>query len=253
MPDWRDILRTHLRKHEGFVPHMYLCTAGGLTIGIGHLIVSSADSSDPVKLQSGLRRLMRSEYELTIPLPPIEPVQTGPAIMPWSPAAWCSDPLVLRTRCGVLAVPPTSLEVLEAEAIVVLQDRTEQLTRVRDGDKSTKAYSASRWNALTRCRMSEAGALRLKDADISEIMAQVKAKFAGFSTFPDGAKIAVMDLAFQYGAGGANKHFGTAISKQDWKALAAVCASKGQYVDRNKARADFLLAAAKTVEAAAVK
>lgn len=255
MPDWRDTLRTHLRTHEGFVPHMYLCTAGGLTIGIGHLIVSSSDSSDPLKLREGLRTIMRADYEFSIPLPPMEPVAPVPQLAPWAPPSLdaCTDPYVLRVRCGVVVAPPTALEIAETEANLVLQDRVDQLRLVNDGDNKTKPYTASRWTGLTRCRMTEAGALKLKSADINQILAQVKSRFTSFAAFPDNAKIAVMDLAFQYGAGGANKHFGALITKQDWTALAATCAAQTLYVARNKDRADFFTAAAKEVDSKTVK
>lgn len=71
--DIKRTLKTELERLEGRVPHMYQCTAGHVTIGIGHLIIdaTSAERLD-LRKQNGSAASTtekRTEYETIRALP----------------------------------------------------------------------------------------------------------------------------------------------------------------------------------------
>jgi len=97
--------------------------------------------------------------------------------------------------------------------------------------------------------------LRLRDADITALLAQDLGHFAlalaasswpDFVTWPNSAQIATLDWVFQCGVGAlkATKHLGPALQRGDWAAAAATCHRAESSQHRNDQCHDLYLGVA---------
>lgn len=87
-------------------------------------------------------------------------------------------------------------------------------------------------------------ALILSDGDIDRLLAsrvgvfetQLRREFPHYDTFPDSAKLGLIDMAYNLGVGKLEKtypHFDSAVFDQNWEAAATLCHRNGPSEARN--------------------
>ena len=106
----------------------------------------------------------------------------------------------------------------------------------------------------TTLRMTPAAVNALQDADVAGFHSALIHLLPGFSEFPDAAQEALLDMAFQLGAGGLISkfpHLAVATKARDWQACADQCHRAGIQEWRNTATADLFRRAAEVSNAAA--
>lgn len=90
----------------------------------------------------------------------------------------------------------------------------------------------------TTLRMRDADIDNLKDVDLAYFKDALRRRFLGFDEFPGGVQEALLDMAFQLGAGGLVQKFPKlvqAVKERDWAACAADCHRAGIQEWRNEA------------------
>ena len=106
----------------------------------------------------------------------------------------------------------------------------------------------------TTLRMTLAVIDELQDADVAGFQAALTRQLTGFIESPEPAREALLDMAFQLGAGGLMSkfpHLALAAKAQDWQACAEQCHRAGIQEWRNTATADLFRRAAEVSNAAA--
>jgi GH24 family phage-related lysozyme (muramidase) len=87
----------------------------------------------------------------------------------------------------------------------------------------------------------------LQDADVAGFQSALANLLPGFPLFPELAQEALLDMAFQLGAGGLMSkfpHLALAAKAQDWQSCADQCHRAGIQEWRNTATADLFRRAA---------
>ena len=85
-------------------------------------------------------------------------------------------------------------------------------------------------------RISNSQADQILENDIMDFLYYLAGKFPGFRDFPENARLAVLDMAFNLGVEGLVKKFPNctaAIRRQDWRTAAAECHRKKISAERN--------------------
>jgi GH24 family phage-related lysozyme (muramidase) len=92
----------------------------------------------------------------------------------------------------------------------------------------------------------------LQDADVASFQSAIAHLLPGFAQFPEPAQEALLDMAFQLGAGGLMSkfpHLALAAKARDWQACADQCHRAGIQEWRNTATADLFRRAAEVSNA----
>lgn len=263
------------KDHEGRIPYFYNDSKGHLTIGIGHLIVRKG--SNKAAVRTGVQAIVSYGF-INKPVPPAKehghphngkkpgplnaPTRPQPSAAP--PAGSRSDQTVQQPvlRPGVKGAPqpntapqapapvpqPPTIDLLTTDAVAVLAIN---IHYTKPKSKKKHVYGSSHYGPFNHYVLSETGIDALGFDDVLAKIKEVKSEknFSGFDDFPDSAKQSVIDLAFQYGAGGLNSHkaFSAAVAKQDWTTAAANVPSGIAGPTRTKWREDQLKAAAAAI------
>ncbi len=127
----------------------------------------------------------------------------------------------------------------------------------KDGTAATPEEKIAEWNLVkglkaamlpkyyedrTTLRMTPAAIDGLQDADVAGFRSSLAHRLSGFSEFPAPAQEALLDMAFQLGAGGLMSkfpHLALAAKARDWQACAEQCHRAGIQEWRNTATADL--------------
>jgi GH24 family phage-related lysozyme (muramidase) len=169
-----------LVAEEGALGHMYLDTAGLVTVGVGHM----------------------------------------------TPNAQAAQRLNFIVRANGVAA--TSDQIAADYASVSRQQR---------------GMLAAHYQPFTSLNMADAAIQDLLSADVAEVEAGVRARFAGYDEYPEPAQDALLDMAFNLGVAGlagGYPHLKAAAEARDWATCAAQCHRNGISDDRNaKTRALF--------------
>jgi GH24 family phage-related lysozyme (muramidase) len=99
----------------------------------------------------------------------------------------------------------------------------------------------------TTLRITDAVVDAIQDLDIATFTALLKGAFASWDVFPDAAKEALLDMAFQLGVAGLKSKFPVltlAARAMKWYICAKQCHREGIAEWRNQATADLFLKAA---------
>ena len=134
----------------------------------------------------------------------------------------------------------------------------------QDGTTATLDEKITEWNAVgilqpahlppfyearTKLRMTPEFIEALLDSDVQGFAGLLARLIPGFDTFPGPAQEALLDMAFQLGAGGLVTkfpHLMSAVKARDWNACAENCHRAGIQEWRNTATADLFKQAANT-------
>ena len=125
------------------------------------------------------------------------------------------------------STPGITVEKLTDDALKIMAlDIHYTKTVGKKHPKVTKhIYGASHYRSYNRFALSESGIDRLGFDDVLAKISEVKGvrAFRNFDAFPEAAKQGVIDLAFQYGAGGLSKYtaFANAVAAADWATASA--------------------------------
>ena len=106
----------------------------------------------------------------------------------------------------------------------------------------------------TTLRMTPAAVDALQDADVAGFKSALAHLLPGLAQFPEPAQEALLDMAFQLGAGGLMSkfpHLALAAKARDWQACADQCHRAGIQEWRNTATADLFRRAAEVSNATA--
>lgn len=166
---------------EGRTHHMYVCTGGEVTVGIGHAIQSAGDALKLV----------------------------------WS-----------------IGNRPASAAEIQADYATIAAE--------------PKGRMAASYAPLTQCRMADADIDTLIAGDVVNFEKLLAAKLPNWDTYPEPAKEALFDMAFNLGIHGLEKfpHMLAAIDAGLWSVAAAQCHREGIGESRNKATAALFQQAA---------
>jgi GH24 family phage-related lysozyme (muramidase) len=170
-----------LKQFEGCINHMYKCTGGEVTIGIGHALQTAADAAT-------------LSWQLN----------NGAA----------ADFLQVQSDYAAVAAAP-------------------------------KGQVATAYAHLTRCRMGADAVGNLVASDVQSFETQLAAALPNWSSYPDPARQALFDMAFNLGLGGLKK-FPTlihAVNAGDWATAATKCHRMGIGEARNQATVALFLQA----------
>jgi GH24 family phage-related lysozyme (muramidase) len=106
------------------------------------------------------------------------------------------------------------------------------------GKRTTgRSYRADYYASMTSLRMSVDEVDRLLARRIAEFYAQTKRIFPHFDSFPEPAKIAIMDMIFNLGYGKFNTQyvrFQAAVRDHDWQRASEQCQRSGPSEARNR-------------------
>jgi GH24 family phage-related lysozyme (muramidase) len=274
--DW---IKEQLKKHEGTVPWMYLDHDGNLTIGVGHKVVSDDDS-----LQGGIEKLwkygsLNSTRKPTTPLRPASAVYRvpGPKMQVVFPllnqiglGPACSPAgRTMLSSAGGHQVNPTGGTVAKGPTVVPssvstrnqsIQQMVQEARVIQQMDFGDDGlHDAEVYKPYSTFRMTEPAMKAMLDEDFAQMFKYVRwdpsHKFRDIEKFPEEAQKALMDIAFQTGAGGMAKmtDFADAVQKQDWKLAAEKFKVPQADDDRNMDRKNLLLQAAAKSPAKAAK
>jgi len=159
------------------------------------------------------------------------------------------DTLGLVT-CGVGHMIPSPEAIAEIEMVR------------RDGTAATREEKTAEWHLVkglkpamlphyyeerATLRMTQAAVDALQDADVAGFQSALAHLLPGFTQFAEPAQEALLDMAFQLGAGGLMSkfpHLALAAKAQDWQACADQCHRAGIQEWRNTATADLFRRAA---------
>lgn len=154
------------------------------------------------------------------------------------------DTLGLVT-CGVGHMVPTpgamaGIEMVCGSGLTATQAQKEAEFAHVKGLEASKlpAYYAQR----TILRMSPAAIDALQESDVAAFDAALRGLIWGFENLPEPAREALLDMAFQLGAGGLVSkfpHLMAAVKARDWNACAENCHRAGIQEWRNTATADL--------------
>jgi GH24 family phage-related lysozyme (muramidase) len=106
----------------------------------------------------------------------------------------------------------------------------------------------------TTLRMTPAAIDALQEADVASFQSSLAHLLPGFAQFPEPAQEALLDMAFQLGAGGLMSkfpHLALAVKAHDWRACADQCHRAGIQEWRNTATADLFRQAVEVSNAVA--
>jgi len=102
--------------------------------------------------------------------------------------------------------------------------------------RQQKGMLAPHYRPFTSLDMTEAAIQDLLSADLAEVEAGVRARFAGYDEYPEPAQEALLDMAFNLGVAGLAGHYPhlkAAAEARDWATCAAQCHRNGISDDRN--------------------
>ena len=228
--------------HEGRIPYFYLDSLGHLTIGIGHLVAKHGSSKD--KVRTALQQIFKYRFtelngsrwtkfseptscnflnprgSLGLELSTINdrfnrmcrpafPDHLIPGV--WGSFTPSDDYLRLMSF-------PT-LTMVTDDAVKVLAETTHYVTK---GKQHT--FGAIHYQHFNKYGLTEDGVDALAFDDVVQKITEVlgETNFEDFDSWPLSVEQSVLDLAFQYGATGLNRHikFSKAIANSDWKGAA---------------------------------
>lgn len=108
------------------------------------------------------------------------------------------------------------------------------------------ALLASMYRKFTKLHLAPEAITALLDADIAAVKAGVGNHFAGFEDYADGPMDALLDMAFNLGAGGLLRYtrLRAAAEAKDWRTCAAECHRRGIPESRNERTRQMFLSAA---------
>jgi GH24 family phage-related lysozyme (muramidase) len=114
-----------------------------------------------------------------------------------------------------------------------------------------RGYRAAFYEQFSKSRLSEAFVRELLEREIDEQIFVVKTYFSGYDSFPEPARIAIADMAFNLGGGFPRKFpsFTAAVLQGNWDRAAEHCHRSGIAEERNEKTAALLRQAALEREA----
>ena len=272
------------KVHEDRIAYLYLDSSAHLTIGIGHLVAYHKQRNDRKVVRAAVETIFKYGFTNLAPARPVEhgkkthsvvPGPLGqpkgrpgmdPQVNPGSRATQAagSDHLLPGphgTPMPAGATPPTptlfppvTVDLLTDEAIKIM---ALDIHYTKGKSKKKHTYGAPHYQSYNHYALTESGVTSLGFDDVLAKIKEVKseAAFKQFDTFPESAKQAVIDLAYQHGAGGITWHrdkatkkrvetaFAQAVEKADWNTAADNVPTDSASEARTKWRRDQLRAA----------
>ncbi len=216
--------RAELKVYEGFANHLYRDINGHVTVGYGHLLKT-------VGAATGLSFQIK---EAAHPAPPPSPQAflTSLRVTPLLREPTFQLP---RTRAATQAEIKTDWNAVMAQPF-------------------GKKYAAGYYQKFTKTFLTLAFCETLFDHDIEAKIAEVRAKFDAFDTFPQPAQEAILDMAFNLGVSKLYTIFQNlreAILAENWSKAAGKCHRRDLDEARNEATRQRFLEAAKIATATA--
>jgi hypothetical protein len=140
---------------------------------------------------------------------------------------------------GVWGYDMPSTDAAESN-VSVMVDEAMQIEKLPVGWKMPIVY----FRCFNSYQLTEAAIDKLLADDIATKIKEVKAEpvFKDFDTFPLPAQVAVIDLAFQYGATGLAHHtkFAAAVKRLDWSQAMTACPAGVAQAERTQFRKNKL-------------
>lgn len=117
----------------------------------------------------------------------------------------------------------------------------------QDVSAQPKGRPAGAYESVTSIRLSEQGIDDLLDQRIDEFESGLRQLFPGFDSYPDPARMGILDMAFNLGLNGLQTKFPTftrCARNKDWNCCANQCRRTGIQESRNVETRQLFLAAA---------
>jgi len=268
-------LKPSFEKFEGRSPWLYLDNLGHLTIGIGHLVHKKQAPDE--ELETGVKRLF-SYAVLQVRTDPaaarnyLASCQAMPAGKQKPKGSAAVRNRTLNAAVGrlnaldsykslVSRIDPTSgtLATVQDDGTVpgvwgydlpntdgaesnvaAMVNEARQIEKLPAGWKMPIVF----FKCFNSYQLAETAIDKLLEDDIANKIKEVKGEddFEDFDTFPVPAQVAIIDLAFQYGAAGLASHetFASAAGKAEWAKAAEACPAGVAQAERTKFRKDNL-------------
>ncbi len=266
--------------HENRIAYLYLDSNAHLTIGIGHLLARHKYRNDRKYVQASLQAIFKYGFTgwQTSKVPEhgkkensVKPGPKGtpkPPPVPTSPwdeftraaERWWHDlstPGPRGTPKPVTAHPsaPAAPAAPASSTGITVDKLTDDALKIMaldihfiKKDGTHHVHGAEYYKSYNHYRLTESGIDSLGFDDVLDKISAVRSHqaFKNFDAFPETAKQAVIDLAFQHGDTGlANKtDFANAVGQADWSTAAAQVPTDSAGKDRTAWRRKQLLAAA---------
>ena len=244
-------------NHENRVAYLYLDSEAHLTIGIGHLLAKHPHRNDRQYVQASIQAIFKYGFtDLKTTKAPVhtkkanaaKPGPQGAPKPPPPPTSWWSDatheaeqwwhdlwtPGPHGAPKPVTANPthpkaPVAPPLVPGITVAKLTDDALKIMAMdihyTKPDGSHHIYGAAHYKSCNRFGLTESGIDSLGFDDVLDKIKAVKnhQAFKDFDAFPESAKQAVIDLAFQRGDSGLAREtaFANAVQKADWTAAAA--------------------------------
>ena len=270
-------------KHENRVAYLYLDSQAHLTIGIGHLLAKHAHRNDRKYVQASIQAIFKYGFtDLKTTKPPVhtkkanaaKPGPKGAPKPPPPPTSWWDETAHEAEQWwhnlwtpgvpGPQGAPkPTTANPTHPHAPVApplvpgitVEKLTDDAMKIMALDihytkpnGSHHIYGATHYKSYNRFGLTDNGMDTLGFDDVLDKISAVKTHtaFKNFDAFPESAKQAIIDLAFQHGDTGlANKTaFASAVEKSDWGTAATQVPTDNASTDRTAWRRKQLQAAA---------
>lgn len=122
-------------------------------------------------------------------------------------------------------------------------------TDYRSVSAAEKGRRASAYRALTQLDLPADEISALFNRRVDEFVVQLERIYPGYTSFPDGAQLGILDMVFNLGAGAlAHKwpKFSAAVRAGDWSAASIASHRPKSHDARNKAVLDLFLSAARS-------
>lgn len=140
---------------------------------------------------------------------------------------------MLPNSDAAVALPFVDRDSGEAASEELIIDEFENLSKQEFG----QSFGASAFSHFTSVGLTDDGINELLDSRIAEFETGLKGNFEDFDTYPDDAKIGIMDMAFNLGVHGLMSKFPTfvkGVKSENWKLCAEQCRRRGISDHRNE-------------------
>jgi GH24 family phage-related lysozyme (muramidase) len=221
--------KAKLREFEGTANHMYLDTAGYVTIGVGHALFTANDA-------------VNLPYAFQIYRFRADPAATR---SPLSPGSLALGELQLSSfSYSPLPTPSLGIHIDIATPDQVRSDWNAVHTKA-------SGHSFTWYRQYTNCWLSDGDVNALFESDLALYWASLKALYPAIESFPQGAQDALFDLLYNsnLAADGKWPNLKDSVANADWAKAADQCHRGQVQAERNAyTRQCFLDAATAAVQ-----